>query len=131
MRRFATGPDDWGVLLIGGTAVAAMGVQSTLMREALGACSATTVMTGNLTQFTIDLVEMALEAFRRRSGEPKSRRPHSNMRLIRSGLPVIAFLLGALMGAGFTRRFGLESIAVPTLAAGWLSNVARRAAPGS
>ena len=127
--RFATGPDDWGVLLIGGTAVAAMGVQSTLMRQALGACCATTVMTGNLTQFTIELVEMALDSFRRRNGEARLRRAPAGPHLVRSGLPVIAFLFGALMGAGFTRRFGLESIAVPTLAAGWLSNVARRAAP--
>ncbi|MDF2696306.1 MAG: permease, partial [Labilithrix sp.] len=56
LRPQASSPDAWAVITIGGTGIAAMGVQNALMREALGTSAPTTVMTGNLTQVTIDLV---------------------------------------------------------------------------
>jgi uncharacterized membrane protein YoaK (UPF0700 family) len=45
------------VALIGALGVAAMGVQNALMKGALKSFSQTTLMTGNLTQFTIDATE--------------------------------------------------------------------------
>jgi uncharacterized membrane protein YoaK (UPF0700 family) len=124
LHRFATGADTWAVLLIGGAAVAAMGVQNALMREALGSCCATTVMTGNLTQFTIDLVDVVISL----PGSDAVRRASTGARLFKFGLPVAGFLIGAIAGGGLTTVFGLSSIALPTAVSALLTGAARRGA---
>jgi len=124
LHRFATGADTWAVLCIGGTAVTAMGVQNALMREALGSCCSTTVMTGNLTQFTIDLVDVLVSL----PGSDPVRRVSAGARLFKFGLPVAGFLVGAIAGGGLTTLFGLSSIALPTAVAALLTGAARRRA---
>jgi len=131
LRPFAKGPDEWSVMLIGATGVIAMGVQNTLMRDALRTLSPTTIMTGNLTQFTIDLVEILLPMGGGDGGEgdlqKRTRvRTEVTARLVKFGLPLGGFVLGAALGARLTSSFGLWSIALPTFIVGGLTVVAWR-----
>ena len=121
LRPLANQPDAWAVVLIGGAGVVAMGIQNTLMRNALSSYSPTTIMTGNLTQCTIDLIEFL---FPPAEGKAKGRalaRRTAAQRLKKFGFPLLGFMNGALLGAWLTRVVGLASIAVPTFAVGALT----------
>jgi uncharacterized membrane protein YoaK (UPF0700 family) len=120
-----TDGNSWQVLLVGGIGVAAMGIQNALHRGALRSFSVTTMMTGNLTQFTIDLVE---RVFLPRDCTPKEREEHklrAGKRLRKSFFPLLGFMIGAAAGAfgmstQVTELLGLPApdrflcIAVPT-----------------
>jgi uncharacterized membrane protein YoaK (UPF0700 family) len=121
LRPWATRADRWGSLLVGAAGVWAMGVQNALMRDvALGGLTPTTIMTGNLTQATIDLVELTLQRCARARADAAGR-------LFRFGVPLLAFLIGAAMGGFLTGVVGLASIALPTAVVGALTV---RAPPG-
>jgi uncharacterized membrane protein YoaK (UPF0700 family) len=122
---FADGPDAWAVVLVSGTAVAAMGIQNALMRESLGHLASTTVMTTNLTQFTMDLVEAVRPAELDVKGRAKGY-AEAKEGLIKLGLPLGAFIVGAALGAWLTGVFGLQSIALPALVAAGLTLAASR-----
>jgi len=126
LEPFADKPDSWAIYLMGGTGVVAMGVQNTLMRDALKSFSPTTIMTGNLTQFTIDLVEMVLPASERGTRRGNLVRAETRRRLGKFGFPLGGFMLGAVLGAWLTRYWGLRSIALPTLVSGVLTAVSSR-----
>jgi uncharacterized membrane protein YoaK (UPF0700 family) len=111
-RPFIRGPDGWAVCLIGSTGVAAMAIQNMLMRYSLGGWSPTTIMTGNLTQVAIHIVEIAFPSTR-----PQSRRK-ATIRLVKFGLPLLGFILGASLSAFVTHLVGFWSIALPTAAVG-------------
>lgn len=131
LHRFVDGPDCWAVVVIGGTAVAAMGIQNAVMREALGRLCPTTVMTGNLTQFTIDVVELALSRF---NGDKRNRRKERKeicARLKKFGMPLGGFLIGTIVGGWLTRDFGLLSIALPTFLSGGLAVISWKEARAS
>ncbi len=82
-------PDDMPSVLIGFLLIAAIGVQNALMRTSLAGPVQTTVMTGNVTQLTIDLLSMATG---RADGAAHARAAAS--------WPVIAaFALGSALGA--------------------------------
>ena len=104
-----------------GCAVAAMGFQNVLMRQILTTSCPTTVMTGNLTQFIIELVEHGarrIDARREQTGI--RRKPDLRLRLVATALG--AFLLGALLGAWLTKRWGTICITLPaavTAALAW------------
>jgi uncharacterized membrane protein YoaK (UPF0700 family) len=119
-------PDSWAIVLIGGSGVVAMGIQNTLMRAALTSFSPTTIMTGNLTQFTIDLVEIACPPSERDADRRARRRALAVSRLAKFGIPLFGFMLGATLGAAFTHAVGLRSIALPTIAMGALTVVSHR-----
>jgi uncharacterized membrane protein YoaK (UPF0700 family) len=105
---------NWEVILTSGLGVAAMGFQNALMRGALKGFSQTTMMTGNLTQFTIDFIE---RIFPQRLGTPREQeaaRLKARTRLRKSAFPLFAFMAGAALGAWLTSVYGLLSIAVPT-----------------
>jgi uncharacterized membrane protein YoaK (UPF0700 family) len=119
--------DNMRLLLAGGGAVLAMGVQNALMREAMGTSCPTTVMTGNLTQFIIEIVELGYcRKFAAGDAESKLKRTQSNARLVRVGISLGCFLSGAFAGAWLTHRLGLVSIALPAAGVGLLALVARR-----
>jgi uncharacterized membrane protein YoaK (UPF0700 family) len=99
------------MLVGGGCAVAAMGVQNALMRESLKTSCPTTVMTGNLTQVVIDLADRAFAKLLPPS--KYDRRPRSRLGPVSAALG--AFLICALLGAWLTRMCGSSSVAVPTL----------------
>ena len=115
--RFAdklTSIESWEVILTSGLGVAAMGFQNALMRGALKGFPQTTVMTGNLAQFTIDIID---RVFPRRGGTPREReeaRVKARARLRKSAFPLFGFMAGAALGAWLTSIYGLASIAVPT-----------------
>ena len=126
-------PEAWPVLVLGAIGVMTMGIQNAIMRLALGSLCPTTVMTGNLTQFTIHLVEVvALRVEANRSARAEQTK-EALARLTRAALPLTGFLVGAGIGGWLTRDFGLISLALPTfVVAGmtlisWREDLARRA----
>jgi uncharacterized membrane protein YoaK (UPF0700 family) len=115
----------------GGFAVAAMGFQSALMRESLTKSAPTTVMTGNLTQVVIDLVDHVIGrvAHRLRSHDrPRSRPPVASA--------LVIFALSAALGGCLTRALGSISVALPTalvaalMLQAWREDSAARASRG-
>jgi uncharacterized membrane protein YoaK (UPF0700 family) len=109
LLAFLVGPldaaNDGRTLAIGMTMVLAMGLQNALMRLDLAALPPTTVMTGNVTQATIDLVTLW-----RADGAP---REVARDRLRRMAGPIVAFLLGAAGGAGGYAVLGFTSLLLP------------------
>ncbi len=102
-------------------AVAAMGFQNALMREALNGSAPTTFMTGNLTQLVIELVDHAF-AFGKKPGIMGDvERSVSRARLRTAAIALGSFLLSAGLGALLTRSFGAVSAALPAALVGLLS----------
>nr|PZN16157.1 MAG: DUF1275 domain-containing protein [Pseudomonadota bacterium] len=114
------------LFLAGGSAVAAMGFQNAFMRQAaVGSCP-TTMMTGNLTQLVIELVELGLGKPREQAAfaDAFERRDPRRLRMVATAL--VGFLSGAMLGAVLTAKIGLFSIAVPAACAGLLTVLAYR-----
>jgi uncharacterized membrane protein YoaK (UPF0700 family) len=123
----ASGPDSFAVTIISGAGVFAMGIQNALMREALSGLCLTTMMTGNLTQLGIEVVNFF---FAMADATPHSRTevlPDARRRLARFATPVAGFLTGAVTGGYLTHVFGLGSIALPTVLCAGLTVAAFRA----
>lgn len=95
------------IIIIGGCGVVAMGIQNTLMREGLTKLLPTTVMTGNLTQFTIDLVR-----FLNRQ-QDHERAPTKKLRHYIYVL--LGFVLGAAAGAYGIATLHFWSMLLPLL----------------
>lgn len=91
------------VLATGMLGAAAMGVQNALARLAFSDLAPTTVMTGNVTQIVIDLVD-----FVRSPADDGLRR-----RIAKFGCPVLAFAVGAICGASFYQHAHLWALALP------------------
>ncbi len=125
------GPEGTATLFISGAGVVSMGIQNALMREALGTLSPTTVMTGNLTQVIMDVVEIAFASFDSAARRPDVRRREALQRIARFGLPVASFTVGATAGACATSAFGFMSLAVPTLLSMMLAAHSFRVARGA
>lgn len=128
LAPYADGPDAWAVIAIGGAGVVALGVQNALMREALGTLSPTTVMTGNLTQFMIDLVQVYSPSTRDAKARA-SERQASVRGLAKFGWPLLGFVLGAATGAWTTGTYRLWSLSVPTVVSLGLTVAALRRPP--
>jgi uncharacterized membrane protein YoaK (UPF0700 family) len=113
------------MFVVGSTAIFAMAVQNTLMREIYGSLTPTTVMTGNLTQFTIDLARLTFihdylpENIRRQKQE-------IGQRMRKFGGAVLGFCVGTILGAFLTRTFGFWSMVLPIGAVGLLAITALR-----
>ncbi|MGB3308951.1 MAG: YoaK family protein [Nodosilinea sp.] len=88
------------ILPIGITGVVAMGIQNALMKEAKGVFKSyipTTVMTGNTTQLTIDLVQVAVSKFAPPGDEKASLAAAESVERMGRILPIMAgFALGGL-----------------------------------
>lgn len=98
------------------SAVAAMAFQNTFMREAVGAGCPTTVMTGNLTQFVIEFVDLfILRAWGGAApvSPPERRKADARMKLVATAL--LGFTFGAVLGGWLTGLVGPRSMALPTL----------------
>jgi uncharacterized membrane protein YoaK (UPF0700 family) len=107
------------VLLI--SAVAAMGFQNTFMREAVGTTCPTTVMTGNLTQFIIELVDLCTHRVLgdKPVGDAERKKADARLRLV--GTALFGFVGGAAMGGWLAGAIGPRSMLLPALAAAFLA----------
>jgi len=102
-------------------AVAAMGFQNALMREALNGSAPTTFMTGNLTQLVIELVDHLFALGKKPGIMGDVERSVSRARLKTAAIALSAFLGSAALGAVLTRWFGAVSALLPSLLVGGLS----------
>jgi uncharacterized membrane protein YoaK (UPF0700 family) len=100
----------WSLLVAGACAVAAMGFQTALMRESLTGCQ-TTVMTGNLAQVILEIVDQVCNRIGGASALGVS--PRSRLWVVASALS--AFTICAVLGAWLARLFGALSVALPTV----------------
>ena len=107
------------VLLAGALGAAAMGVQNASSRLAYGELSPTTVMTGNVTQLVLGVVDLM------RGAADSATRD----RIGKLFWPVVAFACGAISGALACRRIELWALALPlaVLSALALASPIRRA----
>ena len=99
------------LIVRGGCAVAAMGFQSALMRESLTGSCPTTVMTGNLTQAVIELVDRVVGKVTR----PLLAEPVQRARRAPVVRVLFAFMFSAALGGWLTRAYGSLSVTLPTL----------------
>ena len=111
----------WPPLFAGGCAVAAMGFQTALMRESLTGCQ-TTVMTGNLAQAILEIVDQVCNRIGGVSAVGSA--PRSRLWVVGSALG--AFTSCAVLGAWLAHRFGAASIGLPTLVTAGLTRRAWR-----
>jgi uncharacterized membrane protein YoaK (UPF0700 family) len=86
--------------------VTAMAIQNAASRTIFAALSPTTVMTGNVTQIVIDLVDMAVR---------KARENQAPARLRKMLPAAIAFAIGAVAGAVGYKLFGFWCLLAPTI----------------
>jgi uncharacterized membrane protein YoaK (UPF0700 family) len=115
-----------------GSVVAAMALQNVIMRQVLSTSYPTTVMTGNLTQFIIELVELAFAKLWRSKEERQRARQKADLRLRLVGTTLGLFLTSAVLGGFLTASFGSISVLVPALAVATLAvSESRRKTPVS
>jgi uncharacterized membrane protein YoaK (UPF0700 family) len=117
--------------------LAAMGVQSALVRLLLRGVASTNVMTTNTTQIAIDATQAALTAaltsWLRRAGDPDpdpemARQHAAACRRLADGVPLpLAFFAGTALGALGYETAGPWVLALPTAVAGALTLWAVRA----
>lgn len=101
-------------------AVSAVGVQGVFMREAHKDACPTTVMTGNLTQFLIELVEQVANRIglgRQRAALDTA--PEQRLPIV--ALALASFITCALFGGWLTLRHGPFSMSLPALAVALLA----------
>ena len=91
------------VLATGMLGAAAMGVQNAAARLAFGELAPTTVMTGNVTQIVIDLVDLVRGATN----------DGLRQRIAKFGCPLLAFAGGAICGASFYQHASMWALALP------------------
>jgi uncharacterized membrane protein YoaK (UPF0700 family) len=108
--------EDLAVILTGLIAAAAMAIQNTAARTFLSALPPTTVMTGNLIQVIVDIVDIS-----HRHGDLKAKRA----RLGRLGPMLLSFIAGTLLGAIGYATVGFLALIVPIVAIALLSVVVR------
>ena len=96
-------------------AVVAMAIQNAASRTIFASLAPTTVMTGNVTQIVIDLVDLAA------GGQTDAR-----ARLRKMVPPVLTFAVGALAGAFLYALVGYLAVIVPILVIGIVLAVSRR-----
>jgi uncharacterized membrane protein YoaK (UPF0700 family) len=120
LRPLIHGPNNWALAITASTGVGAMAIQNTLMRDSLRRWTPTTIMTGNLTQVTIQLVELAFPIM---FDDPERRalaRKQTRADLLKYGLPLLGFVAGVALSAYLTHRFAFWSLALPAAGVGIL-----------
>jgi uncharacterized membrane protein YoaK (UPF0700 family) len=103
-------PDSRIALLAGFAAVAAMAVQNGLHRVHMAHLPTTTIMTGNSTQFSLDLADLLL-------GPRAARTPETRQRFARLATAMVTFIAGCAALAFFYWLWGFWSLALPVIVA--------------
>jgi uncharacterized membrane protein YoaK (UPF0700 family) len=109
--------------------LAAMGVQSALVRLLMRGAASTNVMTTATTQIAIDATQLAWTWLRRKDVLPAEavRQREACRQRLRSGLPLpLGFLLGTMAGAAGFAWIGYPVLAVPVVVVGALTVWAER-----
>jgi uncharacterized membrane protein YoaK (UPF0700 family) len=101
-------PDRPIALLTGFAAVAAMAVQNGLQRIHLSHLPTTTIMTGNSTQFGVDLVDLLF-------GPREARTPEARRRFGRLTAAMVTFIAGCAASAFLYWLWGFWSLALPVV----------------
>ena len=101
------------VSIAGALGVSAMAIQNAFMKLHLSKMTMTTVMTGNVTQFSIDLVKLGFGVLH--SSDGKESLSEVKTRLGKVGVVLLGFLFGAIAGAFLFANFALLSILLPCL----------------
>lgn len=96
------------VIIAGALGVIAMAMQNAFMKLYLGKMTMTTVMTGNVTQFSIDLAHCFFRFFKPKDESEDS--AEISQRLKKIGIVILGFLAGAIGGAVMVFGFGLLSV---------------------
>jgi uncharacterized membrane protein YoaK (UPF0700 family) len=112
-------PDGWPELLTGLLGVTAMAIQNAKARLLLSTSTPSTVMTGNVTQLVIDLVDLS------RPVAPEVRTQAAS-RAGKMAPAVAAFAAGAIAGAFGYAALGFACLAVPVVVVLALAAFARR-----
>ncbi len=99
------------VILTGALGVIAMAIQNSYMKQHLGHLSMTTVMTGNVTQFSTDLTKLIFGVFHRHAETESSSEIGARMKKV--GSAILGFLFGAIGGAVLFINFGLLAGLLP------------------
>jgi len=100
----------------GVTVVTAMALQNVVMRRALTSSCPTTVMTGNLTQFTVELVELCFRRWIYTPAQHGAVRARAETRLRVIGIALGAFFLSAVWGGVLTLSLGTIGALLPASA---------------
>ncbi|MFO1150390.1 MAG: DUF1275 family protein [Alsobacter sp.] len=100
--------DAWPELATGLLGVTAMAIQNAKARLLLSSATPSTVMTGNVTQLVIDLVDLARPV-------TSEVRAQAASRAAKMAPAVAAFAVGAVAGAFGYAGFGFVCLVVPTL----------------
>ncbi len=98
-------------IIVGAIGVIAMAMQNAYMKQYLAKLTMTTVMTGNVTQFSIDLTKFSFRVFK--SDDVKENEAEIKERLKKVGVAILGFLFGAIGGAALFVNFGLLSVLLP------------------
>jgi len=109
--------DSAATILTGLVGVAAMAVQNAAARSAFVRLSPTTVMTGNVTQVTMDLVDLL---------HGDTAREVAAARMNRLWPPIVAFAAGAITAGACSRALGFDALLLPGLALSMLWFLLRR-----
>lgn len=125
LRPDTAGALDYYTTATAGGAVLAMGVQNAMMRQALVGTLPTTVMTGNLTQFVTEIVDLCMGRFCPTKDAEKNHASTRRLRLLARA--ICSFFGGALIGAWVTQTWGLVSVVVPVLISALMTVQACRA----
>jgi uncharacterized membrane protein YoaK (UPF0700 family) len=107
-------PDDPGALIAALFGLAAMGLQSALVRLLMPTYGSTNVMTTNTTAVAIDLTHTVMAWFKRGNGQA-ARLREARGKLGNSLTVVLGFLVGTTSGAFAFYMIGLWSLVVPLL----------------
>lgn len=102
------------LFIVGSAGLFAMGIQNALMKEAFGTLAPTTVMTGNVTQFVIDLTQLMGFAHPAGPNGQVPTREALRKRMLKFGSALVGFVVGAATGALALILMGFWSIALPT-----------------
>jgi uncharacterized membrane protein YoaK (UPF0700 family) len=108
LAGIAASPIGYGdeplAILAGMLGVTAMAIQNAGSRTVFATLAPTTVMTGNVTQVVIDLVDLAAQ---------KAARDQARGRLVKMLPAVVAFAVGAIAGALGYKLFGFWCLLAP------------------
>jgi len=99
------------IIIAGAIGVFAMAIQNAFMKLHLPKMTMTTVMTGNVTQFSIDLTKYAFGIFNADANRESV--AEIKARLARVGAVLLGFLFGAIAGALLFVNFALLSVLLP------------------